>query len=125
MNEEGKFEEVLQQKFYQTRKIHWNLEPVFIITTEDKLKLCLYKAIDRLDAKRKWWTPSALFVTLVLALTTTEFKEQFSISAATWKAVFLILTVASLIWAVAAIWKARKARVSVESIVSEIKQPHR
>ena len=124
MNEEGKFEEVLQQKFYQTSKIHWSLEPVFIITTEDKLKLCLYKSIDCLDAKRKWWTPSALFVTLVLALTTTEFKEQFSIPSATWQAVFLILAAASLIWAVAAIWKACRVRVSVESIVSEIKQPY-
>ena len=123
MNEEETLEEILQQKFYQTSKVHWNLEPVFIITTEDKLKLCLYKSIDYLDAKRKWWTPSALFVTLVLALTTTEFKDQFAIPAATWQAVFLILTAASLIWAVVAIWKAHRIKISVEAIVSEIKQP--
>ena len=74
MNEEETFQETVQ-KFQQIIKIHWNLEQNVIITTEDKLKLCLYKAIDRLDAKRKWWTPSALLITLVLALTTAEFQE--------------------------------------------------
>ena len=123
MNEEEKFEEAIQQKFYQTSKIHWNLESVFIITTEDKLRLCLHKNIDRLDVKRKWWTPLALFVSLLLALTTAEFKEQFTIPAATWQAFFLLLAVVSLIWTVMAIWKAKGVKVSVESIVSEIKQP--
>ena len=123
MNEEEKFEEAIQQKFYQTSKIHWNLESVFIITTEDKLRLCLHKNIDRLDVKRKWWTPLALFVSLLLALTTAEFKEQFTIPAATWLAIFLIAAAVSLIWTVMAIWKAKGVKVSVESIVSEIKQP--
>ena len=123
MNEEEKFEEAIQQKFYQTSKIHWNLESVFIITTEDKLRLCLHKNIDRLNVKRKWWTPLALFVSLLLALTTAEFKEQFTIPAATWQAFFLLLAVVSLIWTVMAIWKAKGVKVSVESIVSEIKQP--
>ena len=98
MNEEEKFEEAIQQRFYQTSKIHWNLESVFIITTEDKLRLCLHKNIDRLDVKRKWWTPLVLFVSLLLALTTAEFKEQFTISAATWQAFFLFLALFSLIW---------------------------
>ena len=53
MNEEETFQEIVR-KFQQINKIHWNLEQNVIITTEDKLKLCLYKAIDRLDAKRKW-----------------------------------------------------------------------
>ena len=123
MNEEEKFEEAIQQRFYQTSKIHWNLESVFIITTEDKLRLCLHKNIDRLDVKRKWWTPLVLFVSLLLALTTAEFKEQFTISAATWQAFFLFLALFSLIWTVMAIWKAKGVKVSVESIVSEIKQP--
>ncbi len=121
MNEEETLEEALHQKFRETNTIHWNLEQDTIITTEDKLSLCLYKNIDRLDVKRKWWTPSALLVTLILALTTTEFKDQFTIPAATWQAIFLILTGASLIWAVVAIWKAVRVKVSVESIVSEIK----
>ena len=123
MNEEETFAEVLQQEFLQAKKIYRNLEQVVIVTTEDKLRLCLQNAIDRLDAKRKWWTPAALFVSLVLALTTTtEFKDQFAIPAATWQAIFSILTVASLIWAIVAGWKAARVKVSVESIVSEIKQ---
>ena len=100
MNEEEKFEEAIQQKFYQTSKIHWNLESVFIITTEDKLRLCLHKNIDRLDVKRKWWTPLALFVSLLLALTTAEFKEQFTIPAATWLAIFLIAAAVTFLWTI-------------------------
>lgn len=123
MNEEETFAQELGQRFRQTNTIHWNLEQVVIVTTEDKLRLCLQNAIDRLDAKRKWWTPAALLVTLVLALTTTEFKDQFAIPAATWQAIFLILAGGSLIWAFVAIWKASRVKVSVESIVSEIKQP--
>ena len=122
MNEEDTLEEALRQKFHQTNKIYWNLESAFIITTQDKLRLCLQNAIGRLDAKRKWWTPLATLLTLVLALTTTEFKDQFTIPAATWHAFFLILTGASLIWAVEAIWKAIRVKISIESIVSEIKQ---
>ena len=121
MNEEETFEETLQ-KFQQANKIHWNLEQVVIVTTEDKLRLCLLKTIDRLDAKRKWWTPLSVFVTLVLTLTTTEFKDRFDIPAATWQAFFLLLTVASFIWAVVAIWKATRVEISIESILAEVKQ---
>ena len=122
MNEGETFEETLHQQVRQTNTIHWNLEQDTIITTEDKLRLCLHNAIDRLDVKRKWWTPSALLVTLILALTTTEFKDQFTIPAATWQAFFLLLVVATVLWTVVAIWKATRVKVSVESIVSEIKQ---
>ena len=122
MNEEETFVEVLQQEFLQAKKIYRNLEQVVIVTTEDKLRLCLHKSIDRLGTKREWWTPVALLVTLVLALTTAEFKDRFAFPAATWQAFFLLLTVASLIWTFVAIWKAIRVKVSVESIVSEIKQ---
>ena len=122
MNEEETLEEALYQQVRRTNTIHWNLEQDTIITTEDKLSLCLYKNIDRLDVKRKWWTPSALLVTLVLALTTAEFKDQFTIPAATWQAFFLLLVVVTVLWTVVAIWKATRVKVSVESIVSEIKQ---
>ena len=122
MNEGETFEETLHQQVRQTNTVHWNLEQDTIITTEDKIRLCLHKNINRLDAKRRWWTPSALLVTLVLALTTAEFKDQFTLPAAVWQAFFLVLAVVSLIWTVMAIWKATRVKVSVESIVSEIKQ---
>lgn len=123
MSEEETFEETLQ-KFHQGNKIHWypNLEQVGIAITEDRLKLCLHKAIDRLDAKRRWWTPLSVFVTLVLTLTTTEFKDQFVFSAATWEAIFLISVVITFYLTIKAICKAVRVKVSVESIISEIKQ---
>ena len=123
MSEEATFEES-RQEFHQKYKIRWhsNLDQVVIAITEDRLKLCLHKAIGNLGTKREWWTPVALLVTLVLTLTTAEFKDRFALPAATWQAFFLLLTVASLIWTIAAIWKAVRVKVSVESIVSEIKQ---
>ena len=120
MNEEI-VEGALQQRLSQINKIHWNLEQVVIITTEDKLRLCLQNAMDRLGTKREWWTPSALLATLILTLTTAEFKDLF-IPSETWLAIFLTATVVSLIWTGRAIWKAIQVKVSVESIVSEIKQ---
>ena len=124
MNEEEPFEEILQKPLDKKIRTHYlNLGQGTIVTTEDRVRLCLQNAIDRLGAKRAWWTPSALLVTLLLALTTAEFKEQFAISAATWQAFFLFLALFSLIWTVVAIWKAKGVKISVESIVSEIKQP--
>ncbi len=122
MREKETFEETLQQQFRQSYKIHWNLEQDVIVTTEDRLKLCLHKAIGNLGTKREWWTPVALLVTLVLTLTTADFKDRFAIPAATWHAFFLLLTLGSLVWSIVAICKAFKVKVSVESIVLEIKQ---
>ena len=121
MNEEEKFAEALQ-KLHQANKIHWNLEQVVIVTTEDKLRLCLQNAIGNLGTKREWWTPVALLVTLLLTLTTAEFKDLFAIPAAILHAFFLFLTLASLSWTIVAIWKAVRIKVSVDLIVAEIKQ---
>ena len=123
MNEEEKFKEP-SQKFHQEYEIRWhsNLDQVGIAITEDRLKLCLYKAIDRLDVKRKWWTPLSVFVTLVLALITTEFKDQFVFSPATWEAIFVISAGITFYLTIKAIWKATRVEVSVESILAEIKQ---
>ena len=123
MNEEEKFEETLQRPLDQKLREHLsNLGQGTIFTTEDRIQLCLHKNIDRLDVKRKWWTPLGLSVSLLLALTTAEFKDQFAIPAATWHAFFLFSALFSLIWTVRAIWKAKGIKVSVESIVSCIKQ---
>ena len=116
------FEDAVRQKFRETSEVHLNLEQVIIVTTEDKLRLCLLNAVDRLDVKRKWWTPLSVFATLILALTTTEFQDRFAISATTWQAVFLILATVTLIWSVVAVWQATRIEVSVKSIASELKR---
>ena len=123
MNEEEPFEEILQKPLDKKIRTHYlNLGQGTIVTTEDRVRLCLQNAIDSLGAKRAWWTPSALLVTLTIALTTAEFKDQFAIPAATWEAIFLLSAAASLIWTVGSIWKAIRVKVSVESTVSCIKQ---
>ena len=122
MNEEEKFEETLQKPLDQKLRKHLsNLGQGTIFTTEDRIQLCLQNAIDRLKAKGECWTPLALSATLILTLTTAEFKDLF-IPSETWLAIFLIATAASLIWTGRAIWKAIQVKVSVESIISCIKQ---
>ena len=124
MNEGETFEETLQKLLDPKMRAHLsNLGQGTIFTTEDRVRLCLQSAIDSLGAKRAWWTPSALLVTLILALTTTEFKDQFAIPAATWHAFFLLLVVVTILWTAVAIWKATRVKVSIESTVSCIKQP--
>ena len=123
MNEEEPFEEILQKPLDKKIRTHYlNLGQGTIVTTEDRVRLCLQNAIDSLGAKRAWWTPSALLVTLTIALTTTKFKDQFDIPAATWHAFFLLFVVVTVLWTVVAIWKATRVKVSVESTVSCIKQ---
>ena len=122
MNEGETFEETLQKPLDQKLRTHLsNLSQGTIVTTEDRIQLCLQNAIDRLKAKGECWTPLALSATLILTLTTAEFKDLF-IPSETWLAIFLFATAVSLIWTSRAIWKAARVKVSVESIVSCIKQ---
>jgi len=67
----------------------------FIITTEDKIKLYLLEFQKNYERKTQWATSLGIFLTLIAALVTAEFKIFLGISAETWYAVFIICSVVS------------------------------
>ena len=118
---ESKFEQAFGEDLVQKSSVHINLKQDVIITTEDKLRLCLGSAISKLTLRRGWWMPVSILLTIALVFATTTFHETFSIPPATWEAIFLLCGAGCGIWTIVAIFKAVRANASVDSIVDELK----
>lgn len=78
--------------------IHKNVGQEIIITTADKIKLVLINTKEILNAQRDWWTPFGLLISFITTLCTADFKDTFGLTKEFWKAVFVLLTLGSIIW---------------------------
>jgi hypothetical protein len=58
--------------------------------SEDKLKLTILKHKDNLTAMDAWQMPLGILITIVLVFCTSDFQAFLSMSADTWKAIFII-----------------------------------
>ncbi|MFA5360193.1 MAG: hypothetical protein WC349_04535 [Patescibacteria group bacterium] len=65
-----------------------NLREIIIISTEDKIELCLIKYLKDLEEKKSWIAPVGLLLTIILTFLTTEFKT-WGFSKEIWQAIFL------------------------------------
>lgn len=75
-----------------------NTKSDLIEITEDKLENILIKHLHKLDKAKGWLTPLSLFVTILIVLLSTEFKQFLSIEKEVWEAIFVIGSFATLIW---------------------------
>lgn len=89
--------------------------------TEDKLQNILVTHINNLEKPRDVVGAIALLVTLLGAMLTTEFKETWGLSADTWKGVFIVLFIASVVYLVWVIYNYCKNKDGVEAIMKDIK----
>lgn len=101
-------------------KVHMNLSEEVIVTTEDKLRLCLTKHFEKIKRKNDWIAPLGVLLSIILTFVTATFRDV-GLEAATWTAVFLIAGILSLIWLVYTIMQALHT-VRVEDIVEELKK---
>lgn len=99
--------------------IHGNLTQNLIQITEDKLNLILHQHISQIETKNSWQTPLTLLIALITTLSTTKFTDA-GLEAATWKAIFVIATVASVVWLLISFQKLVKA-VSISDLIDKIK----
>jgi len=89
----------LEKEMMEESVFHSNVKQEFIRTTADKINLALIDLKDILRAKNGWSTPVGIFFALLLPLITAEkFKDFFGVSAATWKAIVVLLTIISGAW---------------------------
>lgn len=109
-----------QDSILDTSEVRTNLSQTVIITTEDKIKLCLLNHLKGLQEKNSWVTPSGLIITIILAFLTTNFKDWI-FSKYVWQAFFNIITIAFFIWLIVAVIKAFRAK-SIDDIIEEIKK---
>jgi len=101
-------------------EVHLNVSQEVIVTTEDKIRLCLSNHLDKMEKKKSWLVPIGILVTIILTLVTSDFKDR-AFKAATWQAVFIISGIISLIWLIYSVKDALQSK-KAEDIISELKK---
>jgi len=114
--------ESLGENLVRNSEVHFNLGQHVIVTTEDRLHLCLKYYVDSLSARQRWITPASLFATFMLVFSTAQFHEALGLSATTWEAFFLLCTVAAALWTVVATTNALRVRTTIEDIIEQLKK---
>ena len=110
-------------EIHNNSTIYTNVNQDIIVTTEDKIKLVLIKTKETLKSQRDWLTPLGLILSFVTTLSTSEFKETLGQNKEFWKAIFVILTIGSIIWFFIALYKLYKhwGCDDLDKIVKQIK----
>ncbi|MED3480327.1 hypothetical protein P4520_22475 [Bacillus thuringiensis] len=101
---------------------HVYIQQEFIITTEDKLQLHLTDYKNRLEKRQSWIAPASILFTLFATLLTADFKNAFGIPSSTWQALFILVTVITIVWFLNTLRYAFCKNVSVEDLVNELKE---
>ena len=115
-NQEGRFvtSEIPISKIYE------NTAQDLIITTEDKIRICLLTHVTYMERRKEWIAPLGLLFTIFITLTTTSFNTAFNVNPSTWKAIFIIGGFLSFIWLIISIYQALNSK-GVDDIITELK----
>jgi hypothetical protein len=92
-----------------------------IVTTEDKLQLCLSKHLRKIEKRKGWITPLGILVAIIASLVTANFKDIGFIDATMWRAIFFIASLISGFWL---LFSVREALFSekLEDVIVELKK---
>lgn len=108
------------QFMQDTSKVYSNLGQEIIITTEDKIRLCLIEHLSRMEKRNAWIAPLGILITIIIVFPTTTFREFLFFSADTWKAIFVISGIIAVVWLARALLQARISS-SLTDVVRNIK----
>jgi hypothetical protein len=108
------------QFMQDTSKVYSNLGQEIIITTEDKIRLCLMKHLSQMEKRNAWIAPLGILLTIAIVFPTTTFRDFFFLTADTWKAIFVISGLISAAWLIRTLWEARVSS-SLTDVVINIK----
>ncbi|MBL4886327.1 MAG: hypothetical protein JKY95_17575 [Planctomycetaceae bacterium] len=120
--QKAKFDKTFGKDMIQTSVLHLNVSQEVIITTEDKVRLCMTEHANQLIARQNWIAPLSLFVTILVVLLTADFSDRLIFPKATWHAVFVLGAILAFVWAVQTIYRAINATTSIDNIVIELKK---
>ncbi len=101
-------------------KVFPNLSQKVIITTEDRLKLCLQENLKKAERRNDWLAPFSLFIAIITVFVTAEFKD-YLLSSKTWEAIFIIGGIASIVW-LGFTLKHAFQKIRIEKIIEDLKQ---
>lgn len=118
---EAKFEKSFGKEIMQSSNLHLNLGQDYILTTEDKVRLCMTNHANGLATRSAWVGPVSLFVAILLVLITADFKDALYVPKATWHAIFLLAVAGTGVWSVVSVVSAFHSHTSIDHIVNQIK----
>ena len=101
-------------------EVHSNVSQEVIEITADKLTLILTEHVDCLEKSKEWQLPLSLVITILLVLSTTDFKNSFGLPATTWSAIFVISCGLSVVWLLKTLIKKRNA-MTIQDILKAVK----
>jgi hypothetical protein len=110
--------------------VHTNVTLEVVVTTVDKVRLCLMRNREHLAAKMAWAVPLGILLTLIATLVAADFRDVFGVKKESWWAVFFLAAVVALVWfafsagnAIKFIWRDwRKGSFdSIDHIINELK----
>lgn len=100
-------------------QVHGDLSQEVVQITVDRLSLILYRHADALAHRKGILAPLGILLSLIATLVTATFNDWL-VPAATWKAIFILVGLATLLWLIAAIVRAVRAP-TVKDLVKRIK----
>ena len=112
--------ESLARQVMNASECHINISPKIIITTEDKIHICLSNHLKQMERKRSWCTPLGILIAIVATFATSTFKSAFGLSSNTWLAIFIIAGAVTCVWLIWSIKAGLKSK-EIEDIVDELK----
>lgn len=114
--------ESMVNQLVDVSELHLNVSQEVIITTEDKIRLCLSEHLKRIEKRRAWLAPLGILIAIVLTLITSSFKENvLNLTADTWHAIFIIAGLMCLVWLIRSVVEALKS-VKIEDVVGQLKK---
>ena len=118
----------LTDQMVRDTTIHANLGQELIVTTRDRLELCLRRHLDGLESRERWLIPLGIFVPVILTLLTADFRDSLGLKKDVWQAIFIIVALATVLLTgrfglrtLRSWWSGRVE--SIDSIISEVKTP--
>ena len=118
LDQEEKSDDAAQTSFFHALqddleasviRISKNTDQKLIVVTQDKALLTLKKHMGMLGRK-DWVAPLSTFITILVALITSDFKTALGLSQAEWRAMFIVAAFITAGWLSLAIKKALYAK---------------
>lgn len=98
-----------------------NTQSNVIRITDDKLKVVLLENKESLKRNNDFIAPLSLLISLILTFCTTDFRDFLTIGAPVWKALYLFLTIGSVIWLIIELRHIRKT-VTIDQLIDQIRR---
>lgn len=79
--------------------------PDELIINTSKLELILSKYHDKLSARSNWSTPFSVFLSFLLCITVSDFKDVFGLKALQWELLIIVCLLSSFLWLALQLYK--------------------